>query len=85
MDIKEIKGLKYPDEYFIKFFFKYQFHTKKDLTFLEIGCSNGCNLMLPYSFDNKALGVDLNDTLINYANENFKIQEKIVINFIMKI
>lgn len=71
MDIKNIKGLKYPDEYFIKFFFKYQFHTKQDLKFLELGCSNGCNLMLPFEFNNNVVGVDLNDSLINYANENF--------------
>jgi len=71
LDIKNIKGLKYPDEYFIKFFFKYQFHTKQDLKFLELGCSNGCNLMLPFEFNNNVVGVDLNDSLINYANENF--------------
>lgn len=72
MNIKNIKGLKYPDEYFIKFFFKYQFHTQKNIKFLEIGCSNGCNLMLPYSYDFDLVGVDLNTTSIEYANENFK-------------
>lgn len=72
MDIKNIKGLTYPDEYFIKFFFKYQFHTQNNLKFLEIGCSNGCNLMLPYSYDFDVFGVDLNTLLIAYANENFK-------------
>lgn len=72
MNITSIKGLKYPDEYFIKFFFKYQFHNKKDLTFLELGCSNGCNLILPYQYDLDTIGVDLDETLINYANENFQ-------------
>jgi len=71
LNIQNIKGLKYPDEYFIKFFFKYQLHTKQHLSYLELGCSNGCNLMLPFEFGNHVRGVDLNDTLINYANENF--------------
>jgi len=72
LDIKHIKGLKYPDEYFIKFFFKYQFHSKKDLTFLELGCSNGCNLMLPFQYDFNTIGVDLDKTLCEYANDNFQ-------------
>lgn len=71
MNIKSIKGLKYPDEYFIKFFFKYNLHTKNNLTFLELGCSNGCNLALPYQYDNDVIGVDFNEQLISFANENF--------------
>jgi len=71
MNIKKIKGLKYPDEYFIKFFFKYQLHTKQHYTYLELGCSNGCNLTLPFEFENDVIGVDLDETLIGYANENF--------------
>jgi tRNA1(Val) A37 N6-methylase TrmN6 len=72
VNIKDIKGLKYPDEYFIKFFFKYGLHLKKDTIFLELGCSNGCNLMLPYQFANSVIGVDLDKNLIQYANDNFK-------------
>jgi hypothetical protein len=71
LNIKNIKGLKYPDEYFIKFFFKNRLHNKKDLTFLELGCSNGCNLMLPYQYGFKTIGVDLDSNLIDFANENF--------------
>lgn len=71
MYIKEFRGLKYPDEYFIKFFFKFNLHNKSNLTFLELGCSNGCNLTLPYQYNNNVIGVDLNDELINFANSNF--------------
>jgi tRNA1(Val) A37 N6-methylase TrmN6 len=71
MNIQVMKGLKYPDEYFIKFFFKYNLHTKNNLTFLELGCSNGCNLTLPYQYENDVIGVDLNEQLISFANENF--------------
>jgi SAM-dependent methyltransferase len=72
MNIKDIKGLKYPDEYFIKFFFKFKLHNQNNKRYLEFGCSNGCNLILPYQFGNEVIGIDLNTTLIDYANENFK-------------
>ena len=73
INIKEIKGLKYPDEYFIKFFFKNRLHEKKDLTYLEFGCGNGSNLMLPYSYGggNKVIGIDYDSSLISMANDNF--------------
>jgi len=73
LNITNIKGLKYPDEYFIKFFFKYKLHEKENLTYLELGCSNGCNVILPYQFNNNIIGVDLDDTLIEYANSNFNL------------
>lgn len=76
MNIRNIKGLKYPDEYFIKFFFKYQFHTKENIKFFEIGSSNGCNLMLPNSFGLDVIGVDLDSNLIQYANENFELSNE---------
>jgi len=59
-----IQGLMYPDDFFIKFFFKGQ-------TYLELGCSNGCNLTLPYQFANNVIGVDMDETLIGFANNNF--------------
>lgn len=76
MNIKDIKGLKYPDEYFIKFFFKFGLQTKSDLKLLELGCSNGCNLSLPFEYNHSVVGVDLDATLIEYANENFTSLKK---------
>jgi len=75
--IKEIKGLKYPDEYFIKFFFKNKLHEKENLKYLEFGCGNGSNLMLPYEYgeENSLVGIDYNKTLIEYANHNFGINK----------
>jgi SAM-dependent methyltransferase len=73
MTPKQIKGLKYPDDYFIKFFFKERLHEKKDLRFLEFGCGNGSNLMLPYMYDNEVIGIDYNETLISYAKDNFNL------------
>jgi SAM-dependent methyltransferase len=76
MNIKNIKGLKYPDEYFIKFFFKNNLHKRENKKYLDIGCSNGCNSILPYQFNNSIVGVDLDATLIQYANENFSSLEQ---------
>ena len=36
MYIKKIKGLKYPDDYFIKFFFKHKLHLIDNLNVLEV-------------------------------------------------
>jgi len=71
MNISKIKGLKYPDEQFIKYFFKNNFPTKKNLKFIEFGCSNGNNLMLPYQYGFEVIGIDLDKISIDYANENF--------------
>jgi len=66
-----IQGLMYPDDFFIKFFFKHDMQLKKGQTYLELGCSNGCNLTLPYQFANNVIGVDMDETLIGFANNNF--------------
>ncbi|MGB5793119.1 methyltransferase domain-containing protein, partial [Poseidonibacter sp.] len=73
MKLSEIKGLKYPDEYIIKFFFSNQMQVQKDLNVLELGCGNGSNLMLPYNYDNNVIGVDFDSTLIEYAKHNFQL------------
>jgi len=75
INIPKIKGLKYPDEYFIKFFFKNRLHEKKGLTYLEFGCGNGSNLMLPYSYGggNKVIGIDYDTALIEDAKFNFSL------------
>ena len=71
MNFKNIQGLKFPDDYFIKFFFKNELHLREDLTFLELGCSNGNNLMLGSSYNHSVIGVDLDEKLIEYAKSNF--------------
>lgn len=71
VNIVQIKGNKYPDEYFVKFFFKNMLQEKKNLKVLEFGCGNGSNLMLPYAYGNEVIGVDCNAQLIRDANFNF--------------
>lgn len=71
LNFKNIQGLNYPDEYFIKFFFKNELHLKRDLTLLELGCSNGNNLTLASSYNHSVVGVDQDKKLIGYAKQNF--------------
>ncbi len=73
--LKHIKGLKYPDDYFIKFFFKKKLHTRVNLKFLEFGCGNGNNLILPFIYGNAntVIGIDYDKILIEYAKYNFNL------------
>ena len=84
MKLKEIKGLKYPDDYFIKFFFKNELHTKSDLTYLEFGCGNGNNLLLAYEYGNNVIGVDYSNVSIENANYNFQLSQNKKFNFFTK-
>ena len=70
--LKDIKGLKFPDDFFIKFFFKQTLHEESELKYLEFGCSNGNNLMLPAQYGNEVVGVDINPNVIELAKQNFK-------------
>ncbi|RUR08124.1 class I SAM-dependent methyltransferase [Legionella sp. km772] len=74
MNITHLKGLRFPDEYFIKFFYKFNFHQQAPkLRFLELGAANGCNLALPYQYHFPVIGVELDPLLVEYANHNFKL------------
>jgi hypothetical protein len=71
MIIKGLKGLKYPDEYVIKFFFRENLH-KNSGKVIEFGCSNGNNLSLYFQYDYDIVGIDLAKESIENANYNFK-------------
>ncbi|EAK0442721.1 class I SAM-dependent methyltransferase [Campylobacter lari] len=72
MYIKDLKGLKFPDNAIIKFFFKQGLHKQNNQKVLEFACSNGNNLSLFANYDYECIGVDLNQENINNANYNFK-------------
>ena len=77
MKLTDIRGLKYPDDYFIKYFFKSGFHKTNGLKFIEFGSSNGNNLTLPYQYGHHVIGVDIDQKAIDDANFNFSmIQNK---------
>ena len=69
--LNNIKGLLYPDEYFVKFFFRNKLNEMPDLNVLEIGCGNGNNLMLPYSFGASITGIDIDQEALEQAKHNF--------------
>lgn len=73
MIISNIKGLKYPDDYFIKYFFKSNFNKTKDLKFVEFGSSNGNNLTLPYQYGHHVIGIDIDKQAIDDAISNFSM------------
>ena len=71
MSVRKLFGMKYPDEYFIKFFFKHGLHRCAGKLYCEPGCGNGSNLTLPYDYGNDVIGFDVNEELTRFANDNF--------------
>ncbi|MGE4556735.1 MAG: class I SAM-dependent methyltransferase [Desulfovibrionaceae bacterium] len=71
MPVSELEGLKYPDEYVVKFFFK-NYLDKRTGKALEIGCGNGSNLMLFADYGWEVVGIDILEKRIAAARKNFK-------------
>ena len=69
--LTEIRGLKYPDEFITRYFFKKQFH-KRCGRVLELGCGNGNNLMLFYQHKWDVVGIDINEEALADAEHNFR-------------
>jgi SAM-dependent methyltransferase len=70
MLISKVQGMKYPDEYIVRFFFKEKLNTKRG-NVLELGCGNGNNLMLFYQYLYDITGIDISSKTIDEANSNF--------------
>jgi SAM-dependent methyltransferase len=70
MNISKMKGLKYPDEFVIKFFFKENLHKIKG-DVLELGCANGNNLIMFYQYGWNTVGIDLNQDSLSNGEYNF--------------
>lgn len=70
MNLTDLKGLRFPDEFLIKFFYKTGCHCRAGRV-LELGCGNGNNLLLFHEYGWKTVGVDIcNDSLAD-AEHNF--------------
>lgn len=63
------QGLKFPDDYLVRFFFKNGLHQKPGRA-LELGCGNGNNLQLLHEFDWQVTGVDLSSSELQKARHN---------------
>jgi SAM-dependent methyltransferase len=70
MYIPAIRGLKYPDESLIRFFFKNNLQNQKG-NVLEFGAENGNNLLLFYEYGWNVTGVDISEKGTDDANANF--------------
>ena len=70
MRLSDINGLKFPDEYVIKFFFKEGLH-KNGAKVLELGCANGNNARLFFEFGWDVTGVDFDEGSVSSANSFF--------------
>lgn len=70
INIADIKGLKYPDEFVMRFFFKERLHENAG-SVLELGCANGNNLMLFNQYGWDIWGFDISNKAIDDANYNF--------------
>ncbi len=68
--IKDIRGLKYPEEYLIRFFFKHGLHNAPGKV-LEAGCANGCNLRLFREYDWETVGIDISRDALADGAANF--------------
>ena len=69
MDTPNIRGLKYPDEFIIRFFFKSAHHSRTGRV-VELGCGDGNNLMLYRSYGWKVTGVDISPEALDNARHN---------------
>lgn len=70
MNIRDCLGLKFPDEFVTRFFFKEALQLNGG-TALELGCGNGNNLALLYAYGYSVTGVDISSTAIDQAQRNF--------------
>ncbi len=71
MKIREIKGLRFPDPYIIKFFYKENLNELNG-NVIELGCNSGNNLSLFYSYNFNVCGVDISKEAIQNAKFNFE-------------
>jgi SAM-dependent methyltransferase len=70
MKIPDLRGLKFPDEYVIKFFFK-EGLDRISGDVVEFGCGNGNNLILFYQYGWNVTGLDINGESLENAQHNF--------------
>jgi ubiquinone/menaquinone biosynthesis C-methylase UbiE len=70
--VREIRGLRYPDEYVVKFFFKNGLHESAG-SMLELGCGNGNNLLMFYEYGWDVIGVDIDAASLADAEHNLAL------------
>lgn len=69
--VAELRGLRFPDEFVVKMFFKEQLQLSPGRV-LEFGCGSGNNLMLFSAFGWDVTGVDLSGRCVEDARYNLE-------------
>jgi SAM-dependent methyltransferase len=69
--IAEVRGLRFPDDYVVKMFFKEGLHKKRGRV-VEFGCGSGNNLILFASFGWNVTGVDHSAATLADARHNLE-------------
>jgi len=69
--IRDWEGMKYPDEYLVRAFYKEKLFNSNRARCLELGCSSGINLTLFAEYGYDTLGVDISSENIKMAERNF--------------
>jgi SAM-dependent methyltransferase len=67
--VPEFEGLKFPDEFLVRHFFKHGLHVRQGRV-LELGCGNGSNLSLYGHYGWDIGGIDIEAALIAHAKAN---------------
>lgn len=70
LSLPEIRGLHYPLEEVIRWFFKNNLHQQPGKV-LELGCGNGNNLIMFHQFGWEVVGIDFNPSHLADAHHNF--------------
>lgn len=67
--LSELRGLRYPDDYVIRMFFKEQLFRQPGRV-LELGCGSGNNLLLFQEFGWSVTGIDISTDALDDARHN---------------
>ena len=70
--LPKLRGLRFPDSYVIKFFFK-EGLDKSSGNVIELGCGSGNNLYLFRAYNYYVCGIDNDSRAINNAKFNFQL------------
>jgi len=75
--LREIRGLRYPDEFLVRHFFRRGLDTRPGRV-IELGCGSGQNLALYEGFDWRVAGVDVDQASIGNARWNLGPEAQLI-------
>ena len=73
--LKNLQGLRFPDEYVVRMFFKERLHEQPGRV-LELGCGSGNNLILFQEFDWEVVGIDISSESLRHAHNNLNYENR---------